>query len=912
MSLTIIGGLPGSDTAARARAVESGGALIVVPSSRYAARVRTDLAEACPVGLRVAGIDGLVESEWLRSGDGRRIVSPTRRRILLRRALESTGVAARPGRGAVALLGTIATRACAQGVADHAHPPGLSGRLTNGLDRYLSDLAGSGLIDKAEATRRLAGVPAPASTIVVEGLVSFTPDREQMLVGWARAGADVVVSLPWSPGCPATAPLDALVARFVAAGAVIELASSMKDGRPQELERIAEGLFAGARPELAEGHVELGMAAGDEAESRLIAERVRTLRSKGVSGERIAVAFSDPSRHAGWLRRAFDDAGIDAAWEIRTPVTETPLGRSMLRLWSFATGGMHREDLAAFMRSPFSGVEAADVDRADVAWRLRRYQGPDLLAQAGRARSLVAACSREALRPLDIESANNWKRLGDRLLENAYGREAPIPGMDGALDAAVHRAFCQVLGEAVEQGDGDITAADLWDGFADSTVSPASAEGPDRVLVTSLEGLNGRIFEAVVIGGLTAGETPKQGSDDRLEGEAVRGALRALGLGYDADEQVRMERFGFYLAVTSATRSLTLVRQETDDEGRALRASVFWEEFLDLYREPGTSEDDAAGIPAVHRRGSDHAASPCGVSGVARGLLVDEAVLAELAAIDAVSPGDVERYAACPYRWFVERRLKPRTPDTEIDVLIAGQVAHKALADFYREWTLGCTHSRVNPETLSEALDRARAVVRTVTSGAPEPTSLDERWLLAAVEPAVLGLVERDARFLPEYEPTALEWSFGLDDGDEPIDLGGVRIKGRADRIDTGPEGLVVIDYKAKRAVTLADIRREGLVQLQLYAIAASSRMGLPVAGGLYRSLATSGDRGFVSVPIGGAFKAADVVDATGIEELLAGAVETARTAFEGMRAGRIAPVPSAERCEYCTAYSFCPQGARS
>ena len=120
--------------------------------------------------------------------------------------------------------------------------------------------------------------------------------------------------------------------------------------------------------------------------------------------------------------------------------------------------------------------------------------------------------------------------MADGLLANAYGHDAPVPGMDGALDAAVHRAFCQALAVVAEGGDLTISAADLWSAFEKASVSPASQEAPGRVTVTSMDGLRGRAFDAVIIGGLTAGEAPRQGSDDRLEGDAVRGALGALGI----------------------------------------------------------------------------------------------------------------------------------------------------------------------------------------------------------------------------------------------------------------------------------------------------------------------------------------------------------------------------------------------
>jgi RecB family exonuclease len=916
VSLTIISGLPGSgpEEAARQRLLSAArigrSALLVVPSSRYASRLLPWVSERCPVGLRIAGINPLVTSEWALKGDGRRIVNEVRREDLLAAALVSGGVAERPGRGAIALLGTLATRVSAQGDLGPGRSNGLSDRIVQALRIYLASLEESGLVEMAAATRLLSSCAPPAAAVGIEGLVALTPDRGELLRGWSEAGCEVVMSLPWQRGCAATLPLDALVARLEAAGARVEPCGPVADERPDELVRVTTGLFSVRSPTAGEGRVVLGVARGEEAEARLIADRVTELLGAGTPGERIAIAFADPGRHAGWLRRSFDDAGIDAAWDIRIPVPETPMGRSMLRLWSFCTRGMQREDITAFVRSPFSGVAADRADRADVLWRRHRLQGRDLLRGADRARPVVAACERIARKAIERTTAAEWKELADRLLANAYGHDAPVPGMDGALDAAVHRAFCQSL-ESAADGPGRMMAAEeLWANFAAASVSPAAQEAPGRVVVTSLEGMRGRVADDVIIGGLTASETPRQGSDDRLEGDAVRGALEALGLVVDPEEQARAERLSFYLAVASATASLTLVRRDTDDDGRPLRGSVFWEEFLDLYREVGAPSERSEGLPPERRR-EPVGERPGGRACLARGALTDPAALASLAAIESVSPGDIERYAACPYRWFVERRLRPRTPDVEVDVMVAGSVAHSALAAFYRTWKADGAKERVTPELMSEALSLARTQVAAAIADAPEPSTLDEEWLLASVEPAVLALVERDARFLPEYVPTQFEWSFGLGE-DEPVDLGGVRIKGRADRIDVGPEGLVVIDYKRSKAKSQVEIEREGLVQLQLYGLAASLRLGLPVAGGLYRSLSTGADRGFISSAVVGSFYANDVVEPSAIEGLLEDAAETARASLEGMRAGRIGPVPDVKHCPFCSALQFCPEGLRS
>lgn len=919
MPLTVIAGLPGSDAPGRlsgrlgAAALEGRRVLFVVPSSAHAARARARFGALAPVGLRAISLSRLVEVEWRLQGDGRHIVEPIHRDVLLARALMAEGVADRPGPGAIGLLGTLVARSCAQDrMSDNGSArDGLAGRVAGALESYLATLRDESLVETSEATRLLAGCAPPADTIGLDAFTALSPDRLALVRGWSRSGCEVVISLPWRAGCAATQPLDALVEQLSSADGEIIKASDPAGAAPLELLRIAVGLFSTATPAPSEGRVTLGVARGDEAEARLIADRVAGLLSAGVPADRIAVAFADPVRHAGWLARAFDDTGIEAIWDVQVPVPETPLGRSMLRMWSLASGPMRREDFSALLRSPFSGVDPGRADRTDASWRSRRVQGRALLDLAGRAGWLVSLCGSLADKPISSGNAKNWKYIADALMANAYGHDAPTPGMDGALDAAVHRAFCQSLTGALSVGGFEIMPRDMWAAFASASVSPASRPVGEGVLITSIRRLGLREFDSVIIGGLTAGETPQRGSDDRLEGEAVRHVMRRLGLTHDPEEHLRGERLAFYLGTTAARSSLMLVRCESDDEGRTLRASVFWDEFLDLYRIPGSDAEACSGLPPQTSRGQESSPVSAGDRCAPRGLLEDERSLALLAGIDAVSPGEVERYAACPYRWFVERRLRARAPDVTVDILTAGLVAHDALAEFYRRWLAVSERRRVTPGDVNEARAQIRAITAEAVCAAPAPTTLEEEWLLASVEPTLVSLVSRDARFLPGYEPRELEWSFGLH-GDEPVDLGGVRIKGRADRIDVGPLGLVVIDYKRSHASSLSQIRKGGLVQLQLYALAASQRLDLPVAGGLYRSLAAADDRGFVVSGVPGEFKAADVIDGSEVKELLDDAVRTARDALAGMRAGRIDPSPSREHCAFCSALPFCPQGVRS
>ena len=907
MPLEVISGLPGDgvsrnsrDTAAMA-AAHGRSVSLVVPSAADTADARRFLSVDAPVGVRVATLEGLIQAEWALTGDGRRIAGGLSRDVLLARALVSAEVAESPGRGMVGLLGMLVDRA-------EARPEGaamggdLPGKIVAAVDAYRTLLSRFRMIEMREVCAMIATAP-PSAVIIVDGFTDLRPEYELLLQGWSAAGADVFVSLLWRPDTPGTAAVTPLIERLRAGGATLSLLEPSDSAWGAELTRIRSELFAGASPAPGSGAVALAVAEGEESEARHIASVVAGLISSGAPPETIAVAFADPSRRMEWMRRALRDEGVQVDVEARRAVGETALGAALLRLRACAANGMTRHDVGALLRTPFAGVAMEKADEADVAWRKAGpVRGHALLRHLRQIDSLLEGALELGGLPIGVDQARKWKNLADRMLANANPGEAPVPSDDGELDASAHRSFCRCLQEALELGDGEVSADEFWERYSGVRVAVQSRRRPGRTLLTSVDAVASGEFDHVIIGGLNAVEIPRRGSEDRLEGDSIARAMGRLRIKSDPEEHARMERRSFYLAAVSARKSLTLTRQGTSDEGLPVRESVFWDEFLDLYRVPG--ETLAPGVPPLV---TVVTADICGAGGgtrVPRGRLLDGRSLKQLQSVTEVSPSQIESYLSCPYKWFVQQKIRAKAPDEVVDRAAAGLLAHDALARFYREWRTRA--ARVTPDSVETAVQVASDAMVAAARALRQPETLEELVLLDSVGPCVVSLVERDAVFLPEYVPQHVEWEFGGSTGVSAIDIGGVSLKGRADRIDVGPEGLIVIDYKRTTASPLKHIERDGLVQLQLYAVAASRALGIPVAGGLYRSLKGGSDRGFVLKGVAGSFKQADVVERGRLDELLESAVERARDVAAAMREGRIEPTPSADACRYCAASGFC------
>src|SRR6202035_5635753 len=158
--------------------------------------------------------------------------------------------------------------------------------------------------------------------------------------------------------------------------------------------------------------------------------------------------------------------------------------------------------------------------------------------------------------------------------------------------------------------------------------------------------------------------------------------------------------------------------------------------------------------------------------------------------------------------------------------------------------------TRVTPATiglagsiLREALTEAEP--RYVLSVSPQRALAIRRSLQADLE----RYLEHAAGLESSLTPREFELGFGFtaqdeDQHGEPSELpafelgGGVRLRGRIDRIDVGTEGeAVVIDYKGAQAPRGKRWIADGNLQVALYMQAAEQLLGVRVVGGLYQPL---------------------------------------------------------------------------
>ncbi len=907
------------------RAARTGRPVLLLPARPEVARAEEEFAGKGVLGVYVGTFDDWIRRVWAIYGDGRRPVTASQRLVFASEAIGGDGADSLGPSGQTAgfarLVADVARRTPRPVDASTATARSL-GRV---VQRYLNILADNGYIESYQMCEALSGIlPVDIGPVCVNRFTDFAPWQLDLLVELSSRH-DVTVALTWEDGLPATEALTPVVQRLSAVpGCSVEIVSGGSWTAPA-LDRIVGGLYGAETAIDPADTLEFALATGAEAEATLAAEIVAKAIASGVRPGDIAVTFRDVASRANLLSTAFASRGVPAELDISTTLGQTSLGAALLALLS-AVGGdpaFAREQLLAYVLGPYSGVSPEDASEADRRWRRRRMSGPELISDALRSMPSAACaigCARDLWRrPLEQDASRKWKELLGELLASASARRG-LGGLAGHLDAAAHRAALGVIGELADLPEGCRPgASEVIAALRDARVSLARPERPDAVTVTEVHRLRARRFDMVVVGGLTASEF----SSERREPLAAS-LLTEMGQPSGSDERLS-ERMLFYTVVSRARRKLVLLRQDAKENGDAVRPSVFWEEVFDLLQGVDDGSGETSG-PVIHRAASADVARTApsftpgrveervrarsaSVSMRGRGELHDPAALAAMSERDEFSVSELEAYLKCPYRWFFERVVRPKTLDREVDALERGSRAHEILARFYGAWR-EAGHTRVTPEGLGEALRLLDEVAEAVHQEAHVTAiGLAEELSVARATEWARRIVEDDAVFLEGYAPFAHELRFGRRH-DKPVEFAGVAFRGAIDRVERGPAGVLVIDYKSSEAKGRGSFVGSGLLQATVYAAIAGDITGLPVVGGVYRSMSTLKTRGFYrdgALELGSRGSTKDAVDGQAFEDELKRAAEAVQAAVQGIRSGHISPCPAKpEYCKSCVARAVC------
>ncbi|WCB95724.1 exonuclease [Baekduia alba] len=936
--------------AARARSAAS--PLLVVPTTADVEIYRRELAaDGAVLGVRVERFDGLLRDLGRRAGvPGRTLTELQRERVaaaaIAATPLERLGAAAATPGFASALVAfaeelgearvepprfVVALRAWAAGDAARAPFAEELGAL---ILAYRREQDRTGRRDRpGHVTAALDALRAdPArwggTPVFLYGFDDLSPLQRDVVDTLANAvGAEVLLSLTFEPGRTAFAARATLHQDLLALGASEERLDAVADyyapTARAALHHVERSLYEPDTTRVDPTGALVALEGGGErAEVELVAAEVaRLIREEGYAADEIAVVHRGLDAVAPLIDLVFRTYDIPSAVRRTIKVGHTALGRGLVAMVRCALLDASADELLAWLRTPGVLREPAFADRLEA--RARR-EGARTAREARR----LWEQERWSLETLDhlAEAYKNHgvRGLADRvasevalLLAAPYRRAAHVFDAEGELDARVAAQVRRALRELAQlPAELQPDPAALVNTINNLEVYVGSQAGAGRVIVTRPQSLRARRVRALFVLGCNEGIFPAPARAEPFLGDDDRRAINAAsGLRLRLHEDaLNVERLFFYAAVSRPTDLLALSWHAADDEGAPAVRSLLVDDVADLVTEgwaarPRRRELGAAGWPAdqapTEREAArfSAAAAPPATPPVI-GHLRAPAALGPLRERHTWSASQLEVWASCPVKWFVERHLRPAVLVPDPEPMIRGELAHRVLE-------IALSSLAAEGGLAPERLPEARALVAGALAEhaedykiSPNPERL--RSALRRLEVDLVRYLEFAAHAGSTFAPSRFEVQFGnAEDPHPPLELdgGALRLAGRIDRVDLDASGheAIVYDYKGKTATEQAKWLEKGKLQIGLYMLALRHVLGLEPVGGFYQPLggAESRPRGAIlrDADPGLAAFGNDRLDEEHLDALLRACAEAARTAVEQIRAGALDPAPDA--CAY-------------
>jgi ATP-dependent helicase/DNAse subunit B len=699
-----------------------------------------------------------------------------------------------------------------------------------------------------------------------------------------------------------------------------------------------------------DGGLLLLRSAGERAEAEAVADEVSRLLAAGTNPDEIAIALRDPARRGPAIAAALEANGIATALEAELAVAGTAVGGALIALLEAEFGSARASDLLRYLRGP-SGFSPGRVDWLERALRRGRVEDADAALALWQGEENDQPRDLENLRVAAARSAATLAAEVGRLATTMASRplrgevDGPALGQGDGLELRAAAAVSAALGELAELGDLAPAAAELAATVRELKFRVWSGPVEGRVRIASPYRLRAGRFDHVFVASLQDGEFPRRdrGGDPFLS-EAQRATL---GLDPRRDSEAE-ERYLFQVCLSLPRRQLFLSYRDSDENGgaearssllddvRALLAPAPDGSVPDPVEEEITRSRDLARIvhPLAEAPSEDELARALATHGAADpatllarvgvgepladriitridsaraaeaasrapGPLTNPAVIESLAAVRAYGGTTLEEFDLCSYRWFANHELDPQPLDPVPDPLVQGGLMHAALDRLYNERPGGDPLPR--PGSLPAWLERGRQLVTALAAERELGSHPTERAMVRRVERLLERFLAEEAeRDSGGFEPWLLEARFGEhEDAERPIlEIDEWGLHGAIDRVDRAADGrALVIDYKVAGAVTPREkFEERAKLQLPLYLLAAAEHWGADPVGGLYHPLKGTSVRRPRGVVLDEAaadlagydLYRPDLVDAEGLDELLADSRRRGGEIVARMRAGEI------------------------
>lgn len=755
--------------------------LILFSTQAEVIRYRKRAAAASPgasLGMDVTTPEALVEELWDVWGSGERLVSASQRKMLIKMLLseQDSWVASA---GTVDLLAPFVhdfiTYLDDDFCAEHQHEfTPTDEEIIRFVRRYEDALSQVGLIEAAQALEQIASQVT---------LANVTVRTQQTLPTFFRSFLE-------------------------------QVAESVQDASPQ-----LEALEVHARQDY------LLLKPAGSSVAPLMAYEVIL---EGGQDQKVLVSAPDPEALFEQMKDALIERGYCVSLEATCSFQSSFFGRAYdaLSLILDEERSSSRASLLAaaitYTRSPYaqlSSNQQAELERQLRADRtLSREDIVSLLVQASRSFEFFEALLQET--DADV-LFGFFEELAGRVFYDEAERRSEL-ALLARIKALYHNARACGIESVVFADQLDMLAAPY-------SISLAPAENDINQRCHTIEP---RLFDAEQKGGWVLFTTFDSAArypagtvdtvimtdlDDIHYGGAQRHStlsefLTRFGLPYcETVREETQDRFMWNCAL--ARKRVVFEYTQHDLSGDDRYPTFFLEEFLNLKQQEG----EEVALRSCGETEFDQAARLLTASDdqvvlerpVQRGVLTSEE-RAQLLSYQrdqegkkriVLSPSALETYRKCPYRWFIERKLRLEDEGEEFGPIEIGSFVHQVFQTFYDTWA-DAGHTRVTPDTLDQALSCLGEVFDQLVA---EQSALEAGNRLVAIDELERGQLEKlrtqlfnslsmQAAIFPAYHVEGHELVLSPE---EQIVYGGAIVHGRIDRIDVDDQGnYVVIDYK--------------------------------------------------------------------------------------------------------------------
>ncbi|MEX1220336.1 MAG: PD-(D/E)XK nuclease family protein, partial [Solirubrobacterales bacterium] len=600
--------------------------------------------------------------------------------------------------------------------------------------RYMDLLVGEHeLTDGANEADRAIQFLSPVwegRPVFIAGFDDMTKQQFELIRKLAvDIGADVTVALSYEPENPSLELSNGLMSELVdlkEATPFSEVATGRDDREAPHSKALLdlEARFLrqapdGTDPIPSTDRVTVMRSSGVRNEAEAVGAEVARLVATGTPPEEITVAVNVPATNGPVLRDVLSRYGVPVALESETAVRDTTTGSAVLAMLRSVRPGASPGSAFEWLRSP-AGPDAEVVDRVEldslvasdgtaeaVMERLRRSgaglpEGWDELRRAirdGEPVNEIVALLASDMAAAILEADPAMPPSPATLIEVQAATAVARAARELASIESKSRSGAEEIEVAIESG-----AIKLWSVPASGTVriaSPYSLRAKRSSCLFMVSQQESGIQDTDSAG-------PFLSATDRS----------LLGMSDRTDPEVQA-RYLFYSCLTVPTQGLWISSRTSDEAGKAEQPSPLVAAVEDLFE---TDENGQALVLRGGRTGSDivftpsrapnprEAARSIAAAGSAEGIDLGEfrtqidawleqarllerstrrlgslgdVITDELARDTVLSATEIEAYAGCPYRWFIERKLSPVQFGPDPDYLTMGSLLHGVLEELY-------------------------------------------------------------------------------------------------------------------------------------------------------------------------------------------------------------------------------------